>query len=752
MALPHERKLHYTIYSCSGEDPSYPATELLRNSTDARGWQSPKGAPFPVEVAVALEQPSHLERVQILSHEFKIAERLELFAGVVPSGGGEPQWTRLGSIGLDPNERSGFQARELKTVGLRVAASHLRFVARACHSNTLNTHRQVGIAALNLLGVPLAELHSGASPDLYGGGAALRVDAATAAELARLAAAKEAAVAAEDYDEAKRLKGAQERLRAVGAQIAALEARKGEAVAMEDYDAAKALKAEIARVRATAGALGARRPTANLGQGPSGGIPYAPGPAAALPGNAAVSVSGYGGAASPVSPAPRRADDGGSVGSLTPAQAYDDRLAVARSSYPDAPANAPGECESAAPLSACVPAAAASALGPPPEGWPAELPAPEQPVGADAKDADEVAEAVGPYAAAALVSAAWQLREAAALWLERCLLPGLEERRRGLARAAARVLPRLARDRVANVYGAALALLRALLAARPAVAPMAELVPVLLDRVGENNARIHAAACAALLELATAPGVGLGPHLGLVTRQFKSQLQCRPVLHRLELLAALLREVPIARAGAGDGLHLEPLMRFLGNAFGSPNADVRAAAVRVSAQVISLAGGAARALLPSDMHPKLREQLDAALGALAFVGDQPAGESEVGEPAGDPALYQAEVAAREAAFGPGHPAVAEALTNLAIVRTQRGEPDLAQPLYERALAVYEVALGPEHPEVAHTLTDLAVLHLEQGREDAGHPLLRRALAIQTRALGADHPDVVAIREVLDQED
>ena len=34
------------------------------------------------------------------------------------------------------------QARELKTVGLRVAASHLRFVARACHENALNAHRQ----------------------------------------------------------------------------------------------------------------------------------------------------------------------------------------------------------------------------------------------------------------------------------------------------------------------------------------------------------------------------------------------------------------------------------------------------------------------------------------------------------------------------------------------------------------------------------------------------------------------------------
>ena len=58
-----------------------------------------------------------------------------------------------------------------------------------------------------------------------GGTGALRIDAATAAELARLAAAKEAAVAAEDYDEAKRLKGAEERLRAVGARIAALEAQ-----------------------------------------------------------------------------------------------------------------------------------------------------------------------------------------------------------------------------------------------------------------------------------------------------------------------------------------------------------------------------------------------------------------------------------------------------------------------------------------------------------------------------------------------
>lgn len=57
------------------------------------------------------------------------------------------------------------------------------------------------------------------------------------------------------------------------------------------------------------------------------------------------------------------------------------------------------------------------------------------------------------------------------------------------------------------------------------------------------------------------------------------------MLNRLELLAELLQAVPVSRPGAGEGFQLEALMRFLGAAFGNPSADVRAAAVRVAAQV-----------------------------------------------------------------------------------------------------------------------------------------------------------------------
>jgi len=116
----------------------------------------------------------------------------------------------------------------------------------------------------------------------------------------------------------------------------------------------------------------------------------------------------------------------------------------------------------------------------------------------------------------------------------------------------------------------------------------------------------------------------------------------------------------------------------------------------------------------------------------------------------DPALFERELHAREATLGPGHPAVAEAASNLAIIYNQRGEPHRALPLYERALAVWQAAHGSDHADVAHALTDIAVIHLEAGRDELGKELLRRALSIQERVLGPQHPDVVAIRDVLEE--
>ena len=111
-------------------------------------------AAYPQELTLLLDKPSRVTQVQILSHEYKIPQKLELYTGVPPDG--EP-WLpencvmkRLGHLNFDSNERSGHQARELKTVYVPqgTQGTHLRLVLHKCHVNEHNLHNQVGLLAV----------------------------------------------------------------------------------------------------------------------------------------------------------------------------------------------------------------------------------------------------------------------------------------------------------------------------------------------------------------------------------------------------------------------------------------------------------------------------------------------------------------------------------------------------------------------------------------------------------------------------
>ena len=58
-------------------------------------------------------------------------------------------------LSLDSNERSQFQARELKSVYVDVTAQWLKILLHKCHINKYNLVNQVGLIALNCLGEPL---------------------------------------------------------------------------------------------------------------------------------------------------------------------------------------------------------------------------------------------------------------------------------------------------------------------------------------------------------------------------------------------------------------------------------------------------------------------------------------------------------------------------------------------------------------------------------------------------------------------
>ena len=276
-------KIKFQVIHCSGEDPEYPAKELNNHSPHTRGWQSLRFCEYPQEIGLQLltRGPREVAQLQILSHQSKIASKIEIYVGV-GNDYHDASYQRLGHLSLDSNERSSYQARELKTVFLKQNAQFIRLLIHRCHQNKYNLFNQVGIVAINLLGkssdgdeddeydehddvkvrqqrqkipqdsesafdrIVNGEKDAKPTSDLS---AELNLDAEVADKLKKLMTAKNKAVDMEDYILAKQIKNVENELKILGGRIAQIDVAKKQAVTMEDYDKAKELKDEMNDLR-----------------------------------------------------------------------------------------------------------------------------------------------------------------------------------------------------------------------------------------------------------------------------------------------------------------------------------------------------------------------------------------------------------------------------------------------------------------------------------------------------------------------
>lgn len=248
-------KLKFRIVSCTSEDNDYPAVELMKHGPQSKGWQSARFQDFPQVIIFQFICPVNVQQLQFLSHQSKISSKIEIytffpenFSQIPPMD--QIKWRRLGYLSLDNNEKSGFQARELKSVFIDTKALYLKIALNKCHVNKYNMFNQVGLIAINAMGEELGEVsvpsRKGLPPRLEN---ELEFDPQTADRLRQLQNAKDKAVENEDFDEAKRLREAIERLKLMGQQLYYLEERKRAAIGNEDYDSAKVIKMEIDRLR-----------------------------------------------------------------------------------------------------------------------------------------------------------------------------------------------------------------------------------------------------------------------------------------------------------------------------------------------------------------------------------------------------------------------------------------------------------------------------------------------------------------------
>ena len=738
-------------------------------------------AAYPQELTLLLDKPSRVTQVQILSHEYKIPQKLELYTGVPPDG--EP-WLpencvmkRLGHLNFDSNERSGHQERELKSVHINARALMVRLVVHQNHANALNKKNQVGLIALSLVGEPLTlqsietDLQGyGASPLGYGGGrpaaAPLRppplqigdeVDHVTAQQLQTLQRAKQAAIDAEDYDRAKQIKGQMDALTAVGRQVADLVQKKQAAVEREDYDAAKAFKLEIDAMRARIG--GGREDAQSFASGqaapPSDSAPSLPGPGARLspqaPSPGPYDGAGVGAASPPVPAVAKRA--GLEPGFVAPADeadfvdqaTYDERPVQAKGNYSEfdmntpprfKDSNGPEEVQAqhsrypeeamAGPAAEASPAAGGAVMGESETG--------PEPLGpSEAKEADGLMDDLGERTARCLFSKNWSFREEGFLDVHKRLRTGdlNGSHRETFRNLIFKAVLHGYKDRVANVFLAADQVLRELVegsgqavGARELQYAANDVIQSLLTRATENNQRIREAALETVLFLADAPDVGGSTFSQVLLKPLKNAKAHKVLADRLQLMEQIIPKFGVVKLG-DPGFSVEATMGFLSANFSSPNGDVRSAAVRVARALQELAGTTAvEKHLPKDIKPAIRDQIVGG-GDGSRPASKQAGSSK---PKPKPAAAKPKPTAQPKAASP-------MVTSLT--------PESMDPvaLHEAEIEKREQKFGHMHTEVALALVDLAVLRNEQGESDEAVPHYERALQIFEAEQGPSGPDV-----------
>ena len=213
-----------------------------------------KFAAFPQEIGIELEDESRLTQVQILSHQSKISSKIEIFIGEGVTYD-TASFKRLGYLTLDSNERSNYQARELKTVYVDYPGKFVRLLLHKNYVNNQNYFSQVGIVAINLMGSIESQGKSGshgfkksygtiASNPLNDLSIDMNLDPETTSKLRQLSDAKSRAIATEDYVTAKKIKSVENDLKELGVKLAQIDISKRKAVENEDYDLANELKVE----------------------------------------------------------------------------------------------------------------------------------------------------------------------------------------------------------------------------------------------------------------------------------------------------------------------------------------------------------------------------------------------------------------------------------------------------------------------------------------------------------------------------
>ncbi|XP_070615112.1 centrosomal protein of 104 kDa isoform X2 [Erythrolamprus reginae] len=277
--MPH--KIGFMVISSSGHEDGFSAKELMVHAPTVNGWRSPRLCQYPQEIVLQMVERCRIRKLQLLAHQYMISSKIEFYISENLPDYFAPykteQFQRLGYVSLSDNEKTGYRARELKSVYVDAVGQYLKLTFHKNYANQYNLYSQVALVAINIIGEPADLSHENSQSDreklidhylgsnlddsaLLEGSYSGKPDAISPLDdlafdmyqdpevaqiIRKLDEKKHEAVHMEHYDHAKKLKQAIADLQKVGERLGRYEVEKRCAVKREDYDLAKEKKQQM---------------------------------------------------------------------------------------------------------------------------------------------------------------------------------------------------------------------------------------------------------------------------------------------------------------------------------------------------------------------------------------------------------------------------------------------------------------------------------------------------------------------------
>ncbi|XP_038864112.1 centrosomal protein of 104 kDa [Salvelinus namaycush] len=657
------RKIGFTLVSSSGHEDNFSAKELMVHAPTINGWRSARFCPYPQQVTLQLPERSRVRKLQLLAHQYLISGKIEFHIGdrllEADSPGLSGHLRRLGYVSLSDNEKTGFKARELKSVHVDAIGTYLRITFHRNHVNRYNLYNQVALVAINVLGdsvdgtavdtIPSREQliehylnssqHETALDGTYMGKCEsisplddLAFDMYQDPEVAHIIRLlddkKQEMVRQERYEFAKTLKQAVADLQKVGERLGRYDVEKCCAIEKEDYDTAKKKKEQMEEYRTTVYHQLEVHNLLDMGmiremtESPSEDSPDVPSPRRHQVGHKMRVVTEtrrrrnqepvITETVDPLPPKPVSPPQT-LLRSLPPTpRSYPavPRIDVTALPYDERPLPAlqrKGEMPQSHPEESSLPPSPLATIIPCSHGVTGE---PEPLTESAQREASFPIEVYGDGLVAGAYSKTWSYREDALLAVYKKLTEVSagtpKEKLRNMMRAAVFLVKKALKDKVSSVFQASLKLLRLLLAqlipgqalGRAEVVHCVEQTwPNLLSRTGDLATRLRAMATAFIQDMALFKEVqALQLVPGELVKPIKSNIPTRQALSRAELLEKLLGEL----GTDNSGFTLDNVMKFCTGALQHSASEVREMVVLIILAMYRLHKTAILSYLPAN--------------------------------------------------------------------------------------------------------------------------------------------------------